>query len=117
MSHDVDGTGAIIAPYVLALDHVGGHIRRHRHDDQAGRITLGLRASGTVVDREAQLRGRRVGQDDIDAVGTQGVADRGAEQARAAQEKSASSSRLRSPPERLLTGELARAGAKRKSPR
>ena len=38
-------------------------------------------AAGAVVDREAQLRGRRVVERDVDAAGHQGMPDARAEQA------------------------------------
>ena len=67
-------------PRELALDDVGGDIRRHGHDDQRGIVVASRRGAGAVVDREAQLGGRGVGERDVDAARRERVADARAEQ-------------------------------------
>ena len=42
-------------------------IRRHGDDDQRRLVVVARGAAGAVVDREAQLRGRRVVERDVDA--------------------------------------------------
>ncbi len=57
------------------LDDVGGDIRRYRHDDQRRVVVISRAPSGAVVDREAQLRGRRVVEGDVDPASSQRVPD------------------------------------------
>ena len=64
----------------FALDDVGDDVRRDGDDHEQRAVTVGGRATRAVVDGEPQLRGRRVGERDVDADRAQRMADAGTEQ-------------------------------------
>ena len=64
----------------LPLDDVGGDIGRHGDDDQRRVVVVARTPARAVVDREAQLRRRRVVERDVDAAGGERVPDARAEE-------------------------------------
>ena len=65
----------------LGGDDVGRDVGRNAHDDELRPVAGRGRPPGAVVDRDREVRRRRVGEDHLDAPGPQPQADARAEQA------------------------------------